>query len=321
MRAISIKKFKITNRQLLKDYGLVFAFIGICLILSILSPNFIKPVNLLNILRQTSINGILAMGMIFVILTGGIDLSVGSITAVSAVVASSFAHPGEYPLIFTIGIGLSTGLFLGFINGLLIAKAEIAPFIATLGMMTIARGIALVYTSGRPVINLSDQFNFIGGGYIGGIPVPVYIYALVILISFFVLHYTVLGRRVYAVGGNELSAKYSGIKTTKIKTSVYMISGLLAGLAGIVLSSRVMSGNPSAGVSYELDAIAAVVIGGTSLTGGVGSVFGTMIGALILGVINNGLDLLNVSSYYQQIVKGIIIILAVIIDRQTNLKK
>lgn len=321
MLAIGNNTFKLVNRKILKDYGLVFAFIGICLVLSILSPNFIKPANLLNILRQTSINGILAMGMIFVIITGGIDLSVGSITAVSAVVASSFAHPGEYPLIFTISIGLSTGLLLGFVNGLLIAKAEIAPFIATLGMMTIARGIALVYSSGRPVIDLSDHFNFIGGGYIKGIPVPVYIYGLVILISFFILHFTVFGRRVYAVGGNELSAKYSGIKTNRIKTGVYMISGLLAGLAGIVLSSRVMSGNPSAGVSYELDAIAAVVIGGTSLTGGVGSVFGTMIGALILGVINNGLDLLNVSSYYQQIVKGVIIILAVIIDRQTNLKK
>ncbi|OQY32545.1 MAG: sugar ABC transporter permease [Spirochaetaceae bacterium 4572_59] len=320
MTAILKNIFNISNKKLLKDYGLVLAFMGICLVLSILSPSFIKPANLLNILRQTSINGILAVGMTFVIITGGIDLSVGSITAVAAVVASSFAHPGEHSIVFVIFSGLGVGLLLGFINGLFIAKAKLAPFIATLGMMTIARGMALVYTSGRPVINLSDQYNYIGGGYIGGIPVPVYIYGLVVIISFFVLRFTVFGRRVYAVGGNELSAKYSGIKTSNIKTLVYMISGMLSGLAGIVLSSRVMSGNPSAGTSYELDAIAAVVIGGTSMTGGVGTIFGTVIGALMIGVINNGLDLLNVSSYFQQIVKGSIIIFAVLMDKQANSK-
>jgi ribose/xylose/arabinose/galactoside ABC-type transport system permease subunit len=286
------------------------------IVMSVLSPAFLKFTNVMNILRQTSINGIVAVGMTFVIILSGIDLSVGSVLALAAVVAASFAHPGEYPIFVPILAGLFTGSLCGFINGLIIAKRRIAPFIVTLGMMTIARGAALVYTNGRPVIELSDSYNKIGGKYVLAIPIPVIIFIIVVFIGSFLLSKTVFGRHVYATGGNKTAAELSGIITSRVIILGYSIAGFLAGLAGIVLSSRVMSGSPSTGQGYELDAIAAVVIGGTRLTGGVGTIFGTIIGALIIGVMNNGLDLLNVSSYWQQIVKGLIILLAVMIDRK-----
>jgi ribose/xylose/arabinose/galactoside ABC-type transport system permease subunit len=286
------------------------------IVMSVLSPAFLKFTNVMNILRQTSINGIVAVGMTFVIILAGIDLSVGSVLALAAVVAASFAHPGEYPVFVPILAGLFTGSLCGFINGLIIAKRRIAPFIVTLGMMTIARGAALVYTNGRPVIELSDSYNKIGGKYVLSIPIPVIIFIIVVFIGSFLLSKTVFGRHVYATGGNKTAAELSGIITSRVIILGYSIAGFLAGLAGIVLSSRVMSGSPSTGQGYELDAIAAVVIGGTRLTGGVGTIFGTIIGALIIGVMNNGLDLLNVSSYLQQIVKGLIILLAVMIDRK-----
>lgn len=286
------------------------------IVMSVLSPAFLKFTNVMNILRQTSINGIVAVGMTFVIILSGIDLSVGSVLALAAVVAASFAHTGEYPIFVPILAGLFTGSLCGFINGLIIAKRRIAPFIVTLGMMTIARGAALVYTNGRPVIELSDSYNKIGGKYVLAIPIPVIIFIIVVFIGSFLLSKTVFGRHVYATGGNKTAAELSGIITSRVIILGYSIAGFLAGLAGIVLSSRVMSGSPSTGQGYELDAIAAVVIGGTRLTGGVGTIFGTIIGALIIGVMNNGLDLLNVSSYWQQIVKGMIILLAVMIDRK-----
>jgi ribose/xylose/arabinose/galactoside ABC-type transport system permease subunit len=233
-------------------------------------------------------------------------------------VATSFAHPGTYPVIVPVLFGLLTGAFCGFVNGFIIARRKIAPFIVTLGMMTIARGAALVYTDGRPVIGLSDQYNTIGGSYLLGIPVPVVIFIVIVASGWFLLSRTVFGRHVYATGGNKTAAELSGIITGRVIVWVYTLAGLLAGLAGIVLSSRVMSGSPSTGQGYELDAIAAVVIGGTRLTGGVGTIFGTIIGALIIGVMNNGLDLLNVSSYWQQILKGIIIVVAVVLERRSS---
>jgi ribose/xylose/arabinose/galactoside ABC-type transport system permease subunit len=257
--------------------------------------------------------------MTFVIITGGIDLSVGSLLDLSAVEATSFEHTGEYHLNVHLLRGLGVGCLGGTINGVLIAKKRIAPFIVTLGMMTAARGLALVYTQGRPVINLSDAYNEIGGGYWVGIPLPVIIFLVFILLGIFILHFTRFGRYVYAIGGNELATKISGIRTDRIKIGVYALAGALAGVAGIVLSSRVMSGSAATGQGYELDAIAAVVIGGTSLTGGIGSIAGTIVGVLIIGVMNNGLDLLNVSSYWQQIAKGIIIVLAVLLDRKSKL--
>ena len=300
--------------KFISKYGTLLAFVFLVIVISLLSPQFLKLPNIINILRQTSVNGIIAVGMTFVIITGGIDLSVGSLVALTSVVACSFAHPGEFSVLFPLAIGLVVGLFGGFLNGFIIAKKHIAPFIVTLGMMTIARGLALVYTNGRPVINLSDNFNNIGGGYLAGIPIPILIFGLVALFGFFILKYTRFGRYIYAVGGNEESARIAGINTKAIIMGVYTITGFLSGLAGIVLSLRVMSGSPAIGQGYELDAIAAVVIGGSSLNGGVGSIGGTVLGVLIIGVMNNGLDLLNVSSYWQQIVKGIIIIIAVLLD-------
>jgi ribose/xylose/arabinose/galactoside ABC-type transport system permease subunit len=302
--------------QFLSRYAILIAFLVLIIVMAVLSPAFLKITNIMNILRQTSINGIVAVGMTFVIILAGIDLSAGSVLALAAVVATSFAHPGTFPVIVPVTLGLMTGAVCGFINGVIIAGRKIAPFIVTLGMMTIARGAALVYTNGRPVIELSDGYNTIGGSYFLNIPVPVIIFIFIVISGWFLLSRTVFGRHVYATGGNKTAAELSGIITGRVTVWVYTLAGLLAGLAGIVLSSRVMSGSPSTGQGYELDAIAAVVIGGTKLTGGVGTIFGTIIGALIIGVMNNGLDLLNVSSYWQQIVKGIIIILAVVLERR-----
>lgn len=311
-----MKILELKNYRFISQYGTLLAFVFLIVIITLLTPQFLRLANIINILRQTSVNGIIAVGMTFVIITGGIDLSVGSLLALTSVVACSFAHPGDYPLVVPLAIGLVVGLAGGFLNGFIIARKSIAPFIVTLGMMTIARGFALVYTNGRPVINLNDNFNNIGGGYLLGVPVPVIIFGFIALLGGCILKYTRLGRYTYAIGGNEESARISGINTKKIVMVVYAIAGSLAGVAGIVLSSRVMSGSPAIGFGYELDAIAAVVIGGTSLSGGIGSIRGTVLGVLIIGVMNNGLDLLNVSSYWQQVAKGIIIIVAVLLDHK-----
>ncbi|MBX3257375.1 MAG: ribose ABC transporter permease [Chitinophagaceae bacterium] len=302
--------------DLFSRYGIFMALIVICIVLSIATPNFFTAQNMLIVLRQVSINGILAIGVTYVIIAGGIDLSLGSVIALTGVVAASFAHPNTYPLLVPVLLGLLTGVAVGALNGLTITKGKVAPFIVTLGMMTIARGLALVLSKGRPVTNLSPDFNFIGGGDILYIPVPILLFALVIVVSGIILKYTRIGRYIYAVGGNENAAAASGIRVNRVKLFAYIMCSGLAGLAGIVLAARITTGQPNAGIAYELDAIAAVVIGGTSLLGGRGSVAGTVIGVLIIGVINNGLDLLNVSSYYQQIIKGVIIVGAVLLDRK-----
>ncbi len=305
-----------------KKYGIYIGFFLLCIVLAILSPTFLNPRNIVNILRQTSINGVLAIGMTFVIITGGIDLSVGSVVALSAVISATFAQEANgLPLVVPVFMALLVGSTCGLTNGLLIAKTRIAPFVATLGMMTIARGLALVTSAGRPVISLSESYRILGRGTFLGMPVPVLLFLLALGTGYFVLTQTRFGRHVYALGGNELSAKYSGVRITRVQILVYVISGFTAAISGLILSSRVMSGSPVAGVAYELDAIAAVVIGGTSLSGGVGSLIGSFVGALMIGVINNGLDLLNVSSYFQQIVKGVIIILAVVLDQRSHQKQ
>ncbi|MFT3950309.1 MAG: ribose ABC transporter permease [Agriterribacter sp.] len=306
------------TKNYLAKYGILIALLSICIILSIATPYFFTVQNLLIVLRQVSVNGILAVGVTFVIIAGGIDLSLGSVIALTGVIAAGFAHPNTYPVIVPVLIGLSAGVLIGTINGLTITIGKVAPFIVTLGMMTIARGLALVLSNGRPVTNLSPSFNFIGGGDVLHIPVPILLFALVILISSVILKYTRIGRYVYAVGGNESAAKASGIRVNRVKLFAYIMCSGLAALAGIVLTSRITTGQPNAGIAYELDAIAAVVIGGTSLLGGRGSIAGTVIGVLIIGVINNGLDLLNVSSYYQQIIKGVIIVGAVLLDRKSS---
>ena len=304
-------------------YGIYFAFVILSVTLAICKPVFLSLPNLKNILEQVSVNGIMAIGMTLVIITAGIDLSVGSVLALSAVVGASFAQVDElgkpeHMVLVPIAIGLLVGLGCGAMNGVLIAKRRLAPFIVTLGMMTVARGFALVYTKGRPVINLSDTYDEIGGASFGGVPLPAIIFFVVVLLGIFLLHYTRFGRYVYAVGGNELAAKVSGVNTDRILICVYAFTGALAGVAGVVESSRVMSGGPAAGQGYELDAIAAVVIGGTSLSGGIGSIAGTIVGVLIIGVMSNGLDLLNVPSYWQPIEKGLIIICAVLLDKKSK---
>ena len=322
----------------LRKYGIVFIFMAMFIGMWFLSDAFLQPRNLLNIVRQISVMGLIAIGVTVVIITTGIDLSSGSVLALSAVAAASLAqrtdwdgakYPGlDLPIIVPIIVALIIGAFCGSINGWLIARFKIPPFIATLGMMTIARGFALIY-SDRPVSGLTDAYNFIGQGELLkilpipdqpplGIPIPVIILAVVAIGTHIMLNNTRFGRHIYAVGGNEQAARISGLNVGRIKIGVYMFAGLLSGLAGVVLSSRIGSGQPGLGVGYELDAIAAAVIGGTSLSGGIGTIWGTIVGALIIGVLNNGLDLLNVSAYWQTIVKGSIIVVAVIIDERKN---
>lgn len=293
---------------------MLIAFLAICLTLSYISPQFLTLSNWSIIFTQGSINALLAFGVTFVIITGGIDLSIGSVVAVSGVVAALLARQDTYPLIVPIMGGLLVGVLFGALNGFLITKSKIAPFIVTLGVMTIGRGVALIISKGRPVSNLSESFNFIGGGDIAGIPFPIIILFVVFIICSVVLKKTIFGRYVYAVGGNEQASWASGINVNQVKIAVYSLCGLLAGLAGILLTSRITTGQPNAGMSFELDAIAAAVIGGASTSGGVGSIQGTLFGVILIGVLNNGLDLLNVSSYYQQVVMGVIIIGAVLLD-------
>ncbi len=303
-------------RTWLTRYGLVAALIVIGAALALAKPAFLSPLNLLTVLRQISINGILAVGVTYVLLTGGVDLSLGSLVALTGVVAACFAHPGDYPVFVPVAAGILAGGLCGAANGMVVTLGRVAPFIVTLGMMAVARGLALVISGGRPVSNLSPSFNAIGSGSLLGVPVPVLILAAVAALSWLFLARTRHGRYIYAVGGNENAARASGLPVGGIKVLAYTVCGGLAGLAGVILASRITTGQPNAGVAFELDAIAAAVIGGTSLSGGVGGVAGTLLGALLMGVINNGLDLLNVSSYYQQIVKGLIIVGAVWLDRK-----
>jgi ribose/xylose/arabinose/galactoside ABC-type transport system permease subunit len=283
----------------LRQYGIFVVFIIICLILSFISPQFLTVSNWTIIITQASINALLAFGVTFVIITGGIDLSLGSMVAVTGVTAAMLAHPDTFPVVLPIFAGLLAGLLMGLFNGFIITKSKIAPFIVTLGTMTIGRGLALILSEGRPVSNLSDSFNFIGGGDVFGIPLPIIVLIIIFIICSIILKKTLLGRYIYAIGGNEQAARASGINVNQVKMAVYSISGLLAGLAGILLTSRITTGQPNAGAGFELDAIAAAVIGGTSTSGGTGTMTGTLVGVLLIGVINNGLDLLNVTSYYQ----------------------
>jgi ribose transport system permease protein len=307
------------RRGVMQKYRILFVFVGICILLSVLTPVFLSVNNIINVIRQVSINGILAAGMTMVIISGGIDLSVGSVAAIcGAIVAGTQLKLGLAPAML---LSVATGALLGLINGLVITKGKVAPFVATLGMTTVARGLTLIYTGGRPIYNLTDAFRVLGAGYVGPIPVPVIILALVIAVVHFVMSSTVFGREVYALGGNEEAARYSGINVERRRMMVYISMGLLSAVTGIVLTSRLGSADPTAGVGFETDAIAAVVIGGTSMSGGEGSVIGSLIGALIIGVMNNGLNLLNVSPYYQQIFKGLIVVLAVLMDSASRRKR
>lgn len=298
----------------------IIPFIGLILlivVISIMNSAFLDLSNLLNLLRQVSINGLIAFGMTFVILTGGIDLSVGSILALSSAFTAILITSGLDPIVALI-VGVLGGFLLGVFNGVLVTFGSMAPFIATLATMTIFRGLTLVVTDGNPITNLGDSYMFqlFGKGYFFGIPVPAVTMIIVFIVLAIILQKTTFGRHTYAIGGNEIASKISGIKVNRVKILIYGISGLMSALAGAILTSRLNSAQPTAGTSYELDAIAAVVLGGTSLTGGKGRIVGTLIGVLIIGVLNNGLNLLGVSSFYQQVVKGIVILIAVLIDRK-----
>lgn len=319
--------------SILKKYSILFILIGLVLVISVLSGGvFLRITNLLNVLRQISVIGIISLGVTMVIITAGIDLSSGAIVAiVSVVVATLLQSPtaadrlfkgGQpWPVLPVLLIGLAIGAFGGFLNGGLIAKFKIPPFVATLGMMTFARGWAFIYSEGRPRGSLIPQFEVIGQGNFLSIPNPAWILILCVIITHIILKHTLWGRYTYALGSNMQAAIVSGINTNRYIVLVYTYAGFLSAVASIVLTARIGSGQPGLGMSYELDAIAASVIGGTSLSGGIGSAGGALIGALIIGVMKNGLDILNVSADFQQVMRAIIIVVAVIIDVRKNIKK
>lgn len=297
-----------------EKYAIFIAFLLLCVFLAVTCPGFLTLTNLMLVLNQASINGILAIGVTFVLITAGIDISIGSIVGLAGVVAALCVKAG-IPVTLAFIAGILSGLLVGSVTGLLVTKGRLAPYIVTLGMMTIIRGVALLVSRGRPVSGLPEAFGYLGNGNVAGLPVPVIVFAVVAVISYIVLMHLRVGRYTFAVGGNSNAALASGISPNKIKMFVHLVSGACAGLAGVILASRIITGQPNSGEGYELDAIAAAVVGGTSLAGGTGSIVGTVIGALIIGVIANGLDLLGVSSYWQKIVKGLIIIVAVLLDR------
>lgn len=314
----------IQKEKLYKLQSLIALFV-LCIIISILSDKFLTIANGWNVLRQISVNICISVGMTLVVLTAGIDLSVGSVLALCGAITAGLLKNGiELPsqnlfigftLLGAIIVGLVFGGALGFFNGWVITRFKVPPFVATLAMLTMARGLTMLWTKGFPISNLGSNFDYIGTGWFIGVPVPVWISIFVIIIAMVLTTKTPLGRYIYAIGGNENAARLSGIKIHKIKLIVYTLAGGLAALGGLMVTARLDSAQPNAGTGYELDAIAAVVIGGTSLSGGRGSILGTVLGAIIIGVLNNGLVLLNVSPFWQQVVKGMVILLAVIIDR------
>ena len=304
-----------------ENLGIIVDFLVLCVFLSVFpktSGSFFTRQNIFNVLRQISTNLFLACGMTMVIILGGIDLSVGSIIALSGCISAGCVARYNLPLPIALLMGLLVGLLVGMFNGAVISKTTIPAFIVTLATMNIAKGLAYVYTGGSPVRVVTKEWQFLGAGYVGIFPTPVVILVIVLIITAIIMNKTKMGRHMYAVGGNQQAAEFSGIKVEKVKFFVHAFSGLMAGLAGIVLASRMYSGQPTAGDGAEMDAIAAVVVGGTSMAGGSGKIGGTIIGGLIIGVLNNGLNLLNVNSFWQYVVKGVVILLAVFLDYFRN---
>jgi len=312
-------------KQLLSRFQSLIALVVLCVVISLLSDKFLTSTNAWNVMRQISVNVCISVGMTMVILAGGIDLSVGSVLALCGAIAAGLLKDGiELPAAnmfigFTIlgvtVVALIAGSLIGSFNGFVITRFNVPPFVATLAMLTIARGLTMLWTEGFPISSFGENFTWIGTGWFIGIPVPVWISGIIVLIAIVITNKTKLGRYIYAIGGNESAATLSGINVKKVKVTVYAIAGGLAGAGGLLVTSRLDAAQPNAGLGYELDSIAAVVIGGTSLTGGKGSIGGTVLGAVIIGVLNNGLVLLNVSPFWQQVVKGAVILAAVIIDK------
>ena len=315
-------KKKTMSVNLNKNKPLIVLFLIIA-IMTVASPVFLTPGNLLTVLLQTSYNAILAVGISFTILIGGIDLSIGSVLAFSSAIGALLLTQG-WPLFAVLLLILALGTLLGFLNGLLVSYGRLQAFIATLGTMSLWRGLTLVITQARPIsirkAPAADAFCFIGSGSVLGVPVPVWIMVLVFLLAYVILRHLRIGRYLYAIGCNEEAALYSGIQTQKVKLFAFSISGLLASLAGIIVTARLSSATPTAGTAYEMDAIAAAVLGGVSMAGGKGNIRGIAVGALIIGILSNALNLLNIGSYYQGVVKGIVILIAVLLDRGESQK-
>lgn len=311
---------KKSTAALLSEYFIFVIFIALVIVLTIMKPSFISPKNLANIMKQASINGILAFGMMFVIISGGFDMSVGSTVAFTGILAALLGR-GQWPLIVPLLVAMTAGLAVGILNGVGIAIGDLPPFIMTLGTQTGIRGLALLICNGKPVTGISEGYRKVAASTIFGVPTLAVFLLIVIVISTFVASKTVYGRRVYACGGNVQAARVAGINTNLIRISTFAIAGLLAGLCGFLMTSRVTIGQPTAAESYELDAITACVVGGVSMSGGVGKPWGVIVGTLLITVIANGLDILGVSSHWQKIVKGLIIVLAVLIDVKGKSKK
>ena len=303
--------------KMLRQFALFFVVIFIVVMMSIVSKTFMTSNNIINIFRQISINGILAVGMTFVILTGGIDLSVGSVVAISGVICGSLLMKG-WNVPGVIFMALVFSVLVGLFNGYRIAYVGFQPFIATLSTMTIGRGAILAYADGKPFTISDETFKAIGQGYVGIVPIPVILLIIVVAIGLIVLNTMTFGRYVFAIGGNKEAARFSGVRTKSIQLMVYVISSVCAWLVGLILAARISSGQPTAGESYEMDAIAATAIGGTSMNGGIGSLYGTILGFAIIGLLSNSMNLLNINSFYQQIVKGVLIIVAVFLDMKSK---
>lgn len=309
-----LKKEKFSS---LRSFTLVFVIIGICIIMSFLSSVFFSQANIINILRQISMNGIIAVGMTFVILTGGIDLSVGSVVAMTSVICGYALENGSNWFVACV-LAILVSLAFGVFNGVMVAYVGFQPFIATLATCTMGSGMALAFSNGKPYTITDATFKAIGQGYVGIIPIPVIILAVVVIIGMIILKTTTFGRYVFAIGGNKNAAKLSGVRTRRVELMVYVIAAICASIAGMILSARISSGQPTSGEGYELDAIAATAIGGTSMNGGTGSLVGTICGFIILGLMTNSMTLLNINSFYQEIAKGVLIIIAVFIDMSTG---
>lgn len=306
--------------KFMREFGLVIVIAVIFIIMACVKPIFFSGSNIMNVLRQVSINGILSIGMTCIILTGGIDLSVGSLVAVTSVLCGSMLL-NDGNVILACIVGVAAAVMFGVMNGYLVAYAGFQPFIATLGATTIGRGFAMVYSDGKPYTIDNPAFLEIGQGSVLGIPIPIIILVIVCIIGIIMLQCTTFGRYIFAIGGNKHAAKLSGVKTRRVEMMVYVISGLCCGIVGLILSARISSGQPKAAEGFELDAIAATAIGGTSMSGGIGGIRGTIFGFIIIGLISNCLNLINVNSFWQQIVKGFIILLAVFLDMKTKGKE
>lgn len=306
---------------ILNEYGIFVIFVLLFIVMASLSDVFMTKTNLINVGRQVSAEMITALGMTFVLIAGGIDLSVGSIVGLTGTLAAGLLYKNEMSLIMALPLALMAGSLVGLFNGIAVSKAKIPPFIVTLATLSIARGLSLLYTGGYPIYNLPQNFIYLGRGYILGVPVPILITLVIVAFAVILLGRSKFGRHVYAIGGNEEAARLSGIPVDRVKIMVYVLSGLAASITGILLSARLASGQPTLGQGLELDAIAATVLGGTSLFGGKGRLIGTVIGALFLGVLSNGLNLLGVSSFWQLILKGLVLLIAVVIYERGRSRK